>query len=148
MTELTDHLRNGEALSETKGTATPRHLWIVGIAALLWTLLGAMDYLMLETRNAWYASYFTQEQLEHGYGYPAWLVAFWAIAAWGGVLGAVLLLMRKRLAVSVLLLSCLCWVVWAIKLGVADDIGLAVPFALTLAMFIYASSMARKRVLA
>ena len=97
-----------------EATATPRHLWIVGIVALLWNLLGAMDYVMTEMRYEAYMSQFTPEQLEFFYGFPAWLVALWAIAVWGGVLGAVLLLMRKKLAVPVLLVSFLCMVATAI----------------------------------
>ncbi len=48
---------------------------------------------------------FTPEQLEFFYGLPMLIVAAWAIAVWGGVLGAVLLLMRKRLAVWAFLIS-------------------------------------------
>ena len=146
-----------EAMSETQTTTTPRHLWIVGIVALLWNLLGAMDYIMTETRNEASMSQFTPEQLEFFYGFPAWLVAFWAIAVWGGVLGAVLLLMRKKLAVPVLLVSFLCMVVTAIHnygfAGGADIVGgvgllfSAVIFVVALALFIYASSMAKRGVL-
>ena len=38
-------------MSEAQATTTPRHLWIVGIVALLWSLFGAMDYIMTETKN-------------------------------------------------------------------------------------------------
>ena len=39
---------------------------------------------------------FSPEQLEFFYGFPTWLVAFWAIAVWGGVLGVVLLLIAQK----------------------------------------------------
>lgn len=90
---------------------TPWHLWVIGILAVLWNAGGAFDYLMTQTQNEGYMSQFTPEQLEFFYGFPAWLVAFWAIAVWGGVLGAVLLLLRKRLAVPVFLVSFLSMVV-------------------------------------
>jgi uncharacterized membrane protein len=96
-------------MSEVQTTKTPRHLWVVGIVALLWNLLGAMDYVMTEMKNEAYMSQFTPEQLEFFYGFPAWLVAFWAIAVWGGVLGAVLLLIRMKFAFPVLLVSFLAW---------------------------------------
>ncbi len=144
-------------MSEAQASATPRHLWIVGIAALLWNLYGAMDYIMTETKNEAYMSQFTPEQLEFFYGFPAWMVAFWAIAVWGGVLGAVLLLMRKKFAVPVLVVSFLCMVVTAIHnygfAGGADIVGggglafSAVIFVVALALIIYARSMARKGVL-
>ena len=82
---------------------TPWHLWVIGIVALLWNLVGAYDYLMTQTENAAYMGRFTAEQLEYWYGFPTWVVASWAIAVWGGVLGAVLLLLKKRLAAPVFL---------------------------------------------
>jgi hypothetical protein len=144
-------------MSETQTTVTPRHLWIIGIVALLWNLVGAMDYVMTETRNEAYMGQFSPEQLEFFYSFPAWLIAFWAIAVWGGVLGAVLLLMRKKLAVPVLVVSFLCMVVTAIQnygfAGATDIVGgmgvvfSAVIFVVSLALIIYARSMARKGVL-
>jgi hypothetical protein len=83
---------------------TPRHLWVVGIIALLWNCIGAFDYLMTQTKNAAYMSAFPPEQLAFFYGLPVWVVAAWAFAVWGGVLGSVLLL-RRRLAVPVFLVS-------------------------------------------
>ena len=41
-------------------------------------------------------------------------MAFWAVAVWGGLLGAILLLMRKKLAWPVLIVSWGCMVVTAI----------------------------------
>jgi hypothetical protein len=143
-------------MSETQATKTPLHLWIVGIVALLWNLFGAMDYVMTETKNEAYMSKFTPEQLEFFYGFPAWLVAFWAIAVWGGVLGAVLLLMRKKLAVPVLLASFVCMVVVAIhNYGFAGGVDIlggfglffsAVIFVISLVLVIYARTMAKKGV--
>lgn len=84
---------------------TPKHLWAVGIAGLLWSAMGALDYVMTQTRNESYMAAFTPEQLSFFYAFPAWTVASWAIAAWGGVIGAVFLLLRKRAAVWLFLVS-------------------------------------------
>ena len=92
----------------------PWHLWVVGVLGFLWDSMGAFDYLMTQTQNESYMARFTPEQLEFFYGFPTWLVAFWAIAVWGGLLGTVLLLLRKRLAVPVLLVSFVAMVVTAI----------------------------------
>jgi hypothetical protein len=81
--------------------AAPWHLWLVGALALLWNGIGAFDYVMTETRNASYMSSFTPEQLAYFYGFPAWVVAAWALSVWGGVLGSVLMLLRRRQAVPV-----------------------------------------------
>jgi hypothetical protein len=39
------------------------------------------------------------EQLAFFIGFPAWIVFTWAIAVWGGVIGAIFLLLRKGIAV-------------------------------------------------
>ena len=76
--------------------STPWHLWLVGILGLLWGSMGAFDYLMTQTQNESYMGEFTPEQLEFFYGFPTWVVSFWALAVWGGVLGTVLLLLKRR----------------------------------------------------
>ena len=139
-------------MSETQAVRTPRHLWIVGIVALSWSLLAAMDFTLLTTRNRWYLSGFTEEQIAHGSALSVWGVAIWAIAVWAGLVGAVLLLMRKKIAVPVLLLSLPSWLVWAIVnhgflIGGGKDVTLLVPAGIVLAWLIYALSVARKGVL-
>ena len=91
----------------------PWHLWLVGIAGLLWDLVGAFDYLATQTEYEPYMSGFTPEQLDYFFGLPTWVVAFWALAVWGGVLGTLLLLLRKRLAAPVLLVSFVSMVITA-----------------------------------
>ncbi len=134
-------------MSETLAARPPRHLWIIGGLALVWSLLGALDFSLLVTRNAWYLSHFTPEQIEHGNSYPDWLVAAWTIAVCCGVIGTLLILMRKKLAVSVLLVSFLFWMLWAAKLDVAGDISLAVPLLPVLVSIVYARFMTRAGVL-
>lgn len=85
--------------------AVPRHLRWVAILGFLFGAVGALDYFMTQTHNAEYMQGFTPEQLEFFYGLPAWVVSAWAVAVWGSVLGCVLLLARRRLAVPVLAAS-------------------------------------------
>lgn len=137
---------------------TPWHLWVVGILALLWNAFGAFDYLMTQTENEGYMGQFTPEQLDYFYGLPAWVVAFWALAVWGGVLGALLLLLKKRLAAPVLLVSLVSMIVTSIHnfllsegLDVMGTVGVvfsAVIFVVALLLWLYARAMARKGVLA
>ena len=86
-------------------TRAPWHLWVVGIAALLWNAVGALDYVMTQTRNPQYMQGFTAEQLAFFYSLPAWTVASWAVGVWGAVVGSLLLLFRKALAVWFFLAS-------------------------------------------
>ena len=85
--------------------STPRHLWIDGVVTLLWNAMGALDYVMSQTRNEQYMAAFTPEQLEYFYSFPSWAVATWATAVWGSVLGSILLLARSRFAYPVFVVS-------------------------------------------
>ncbi len=147
-------------MSEEAATThrTPWHLWLVGVLGLLWNSVGAYDYLMTQTQNESYMSKFTPDQLEFFYGFPTWVVAFWALAVWGGVLGALLLLFRKRLAVAVLLVSLLAMIVTSIHNFLLSDglefmggagVGFSVLiFVVALGLWFYARAMAQRGVLA
>jgi len=136
---------------------TPWHLWVVGVLGLLWNSMGAYDYLMTQTQNVSYMSQFTPEQLEFFYGFPTWVVAFWALAVWGGVLGVVLLLLKKRLAMVVLLISFLSMVVTAVHnfflsngmevMGSTGAIFSMAIFFIALGLWLYSRAMARRGVL-
>jgi ribose/xylose/arabinose/galactoside ABC-type transport system permease subunit len=137
---------------------TPRHLWAIGIIALLWNCIGAFDYLMTQTRNAAYMSAFPPEQLAWFYGLPAWVVAAWAIAVWGGVLGSILLLLRRRLAVPVFLASLVAMVVTTFQNWVLANAAEVFPdtfsrvfsvviFVITVALYFYARAMRERGVL-
>ena len=137
---------------------TPWHLRVVGVLAVLWNSMGAFDYLMTETRNEGYMSKFTPEQLEFFYGLPVWVVAFWAIAVWGGVLGAILLLLKRKVAAEVFLVSFLAMVVTSIHNfvlsngleAIGDPFSLffsAMIFVVALLLYVYAKAMKNRGVL-
>jgi hypothetical protein len=144
--------------NSVQSTPAPWHLWVIGVVALLWNAIGAFDYLMTETRNAAYMSAFTPEQLAYFYGFPWWVIATWAIAVWGGVLGSVLLLLRRRLAVPVFLVSLVAMVVTTVHnfvlsngLDIFQDAGsrvfTGVIFVVALALFLYARAAAKRGLL-
>ena len=82
--------------------AAPRWFGAAAIAALLWEMLGCAIYLIqvrtdpaslpLDQRAMWDAT-------------PAWMIAAYGTAVWVGLAGAVLLVMRRRLAEPLLLAS-------------------------------------------
>jgi len=98
-----------------KAARTPWHVWVVGVVSLLWNSVGAVDFVMTQSRNAAYMSSFTQAQLDFYYSFPIWVVATWAIAVWGGVLGSLALLLRKSLAVHLFLSSFICIILTDIR---------------------------------
>ena len=141
-----------------KSTQTPRHLWMTGVAALLWNCVGAMDYVMTQTKNESYMSSFTPEQLAFFYGIPALIVATWAIGVWGGVIGAIFLLLRKRVAVWIFLASLTGMVIttfhnYVLSSGMevmGDVFSLvftAIIFVIALSLYLYSRAMWRRGVL-
>ena len=92
-------------MATTARAGAPVHLWIVGILSLIWNALGCYDYLMTMTGNQAWMSQFTAEQIAYWEALPTWTDATWAIGVWGGLVGAVLLLMRSRYAVWAYALS-------------------------------------------
>ena len=136
----------------------PWHLWVVGIVGFLWSAMGAMDYVMTKLRVESYMAAFTLEQLEFFYGFPVWVSAAWAIAVWGGVIGCLLLLLRKSAAVMVLLASFVAMAITALhNYGlsngmevVGDTFSLvftAVIFLVGLSLYLYAKAMRARGVL-
>ena len=143
---------------KTQAVRTPWHLWVVGIIATLWGAMGAMDYVMTQTRNEAYLSKFTPEQLEFFTSFPVWVVASWAIAVWGGVLGSLLLLLKRKLAVWVFLVSLIAMVLttfhnFVLSNGMehmGDGMSLvftAARFVIAVVLFLYARTMEKRGIL-
>ncbi|SDI79887.1 hypothetical protein SAMN04488540_103136 [Ferrimonas sediminum] len=139
-------------------STSPWQLWLVAILALLWAAGGAFDYLMTQTRHQLYMAQFTPEQRAFFYGLPSWVVACWAMAVWGGVLGALLMLLRSRRAVGVLLVSWLAMVVTTVHnygfsngmavMGDPFSLGFtAVIFIVALLLYLYARALAERGIL-
>ncbi len=89
------------------GAKTPWHLWAVGALGILWNGFGCFDYFMTQTKgDEWMRSAgMTEAQIAFMHQAPAWLTAVWAIGVWGGLLGAIFLLLRNKLAVPVFVAS-------------------------------------------
>ena len=86
--------------TETRARA-PVHLWIVGVLATLWNAIGCYDYLMTRMRNTEYFEMMMptvdpQVMLAWVDGFPIWAQFGWGLGVWGGLLGALLLLVRSR----------------------------------------------------
>ena len=87
--------------------AVPRWWLPTTILALLWNLVGCMAYLMDVRMTPEQIAALTPAQQELLNGRPAWAVAASAIAVWGGALGSLGLILRKRWALPVLIASLL-----------------------------------------
>ncbi|MEP7317057.1 MAG: hypothetical protein ABI667_10205 [Sphingomicrobium sp.] len=97
-------------MSDTIRSATPVHLWIVGILATIWNCLGGYDYLMTRMENRDYLKSMMptvdpQVTLDWVSGMPIWAQIGWGLGVWAGLAGALLLLLRSRFAVHAFVLS-------------------------------------------
>jgi hypothetical protein len=150
-------------VEEPARTGAPVHLWIVGVLALLWNGFGCYDYLMTRMRNTDYLASMMPDvdpnaTLAWVDAFPIWAQLGWGLGVWGGLLGAVLLLLRSRWAMLAFGLS----LIGAI-LGLGYQIVAApplpgaegamveiIPYVIILiavALFLYATAMRRKGVL-
>ena len=107
---------------------TPWHLWLVGVLSLLWNGFGAYDFVMSVTRREayWREAGMNQAMIDYYNAMPTWMYVPWTLGVWGAVLGSVLLLLRRRLAVPAFAVSFLGAVV-SLVYGAAIDRAPAPP---------------------
>ncbi len=81
--------------------------WVIGILALIWNLLGVFAYLAEAYMSDEILSALPAEQQALYAERPAWVTAAFAIAVFAGALGCIAMLIRKKLAASLFILSLL-----------------------------------------
>ncbi len=82
---------------------TPRHVWLVGVIAVLFNSIGGFDWVMSMTQGASYmaSAGMTPAQIAHYQDMPFWMKVIWPLGVWSAMLGSVLILLRKRQAFAV-----------------------------------------------
>ena len=86
---------------------TPWHLWLIGVIALLFNSIGVFDFVMSTARGATYqaSAGMTPDQIAHYRQMPGWMTVVWAVGVFGAFLASILLLLRRKLALPVFVLS-------------------------------------------
>ena len=79
--------------------------WIAAMASVLFMALGCWGYIMTVTADPATLPLDQRNLIE---AQPMWMIAVYAIAVWIGLIGAIMLLMRRKLAVPLLLVSLIC----------------------------------------
>lgn len=79
--------------------------WVIGVLALIWNALGVMAYLGQKLMTDEMKAMIPADQLEIIENTPAWATAAFAIAVWFGLLGCIVLLMRKKIAKLLFIIS-------------------------------------------
>ena len=89
-------------MSTTKPSAA---FWIISVIALIWNLMGVNQYIQQAYMTDSFKAMYTEEQLEMIASSPSWVIAVFAIAVFGGFLGALALLLRKKVATILFTIS-------------------------------------------
>ncbi|MEQ3499193.1 hypothetical protein ABMY20_05480 [Tenacibaculum sp. SSH1-16] len=85
--------------------------WIISIAALVWNGLGVMSYIGQAYMTDEVRAALPEAERALYENVPTWVTAAFAIAVFGGLLGSAFLLMRKKLARPMFLISLIAIVV-------------------------------------
>ena len=124
------------------------NFWIIGVAALIWNLLGIVIYVGQVTMSPEALARLTEDQQNLITSTPAWANAAWAIAVNAGAFGSLSMLLRKSWAIPLFLISLIAIVIQDIEAFVLRDAygvvginSLIIPsmvFVIAIALFLYA----------
>jgi hypothetical protein len=106
-------------------TKTPWHLWLIGAIAVLFNAVGVFDFVMSMARGAAYqaSAGMTPAQIAHYQAMPGWMTVVWAVGVFGAFLASILLLLRKKLALPVFVLSLAAFLISVLYTYVLTDGG-------------------------
>ncbi len=94
-------------MSEDQSSQPPRSFYIIGVTALVWNLIGVMQYVLQVTMNDAAIAALPANQQIFLQEMPDWATAAFAIATNTGALGCILLLMKKEWAYPIFIVSLL-----------------------------------------
>ncbi|MBT8456201.1 MAG: hypothetical protein KJO15_08880 [Alphaproteobacteria bacterium] len=83
----------------------PWHFWPVTVLAVLWFAGASADYALTQYRADDYLALFTEDQIAYFTNMPVRVDAAWAVGAWGGLIGAVMMLAGWRRSALILAIS-------------------------------------------
>lgn len=96
-------------MTDYSNTKPPVWYWVISVIALLWNLMGVGAYLgHAFITDEMIAELPVEQQAEFLYEHPAWYTAIFALAVFCGALGGLALLIRKKWAYVLFIVSFLC----------------------------------------
>lgn len=86
---------------------SPWHLWVVAVIAVLFNSIGVFDFVMSRIQGPAYlaSAGLTPEQIAHYQQMPGWAIAVWAVGVFAAFAASILLLLRRRSAFLVFVIS-------------------------------------------
>lgn len=79
--------------------------WLISSLALIWNLIGVFNYLTQAFMTDEILASLPQDQQLMYQEVPAWVTAAFALAVFSGTLGALLMLLKKKIATTFFILS-------------------------------------------
>lgn len=129
-------------MNTTFKTKPPIWFWIVSVVALVWNAMGVLQYLGQTYQTESFKSQYTNEQLEIISNTPAWAIAAFATAVFGGILASIALVLRKKAAYPLFLISLIGVVVQMIhNLFLVKSVDIYGPFAVIMTGMIIVFSL-------
>lgn len=105
----------------------PAWFWVVAVLAVLWEAMGCYAYVAQVTMSASQIAALPPAQQDLMAHVPIWATAAFAIATWGGLLGAIGLLLRRSWARTLFMISLAAvlvqWAWWLLIARAADVMG-------------------------
>lgn len=120
--------------------------WIIGVITLIWNAMGVVNYLNQTFKTEASQNKFSTDQLALLDSLPAWMTALFAIAVFAGTIGCIALLMRKKIAVTLLLISFLAATVqqlyWIFGTNAAEVFSESLPYLIPILVIVVAAFLA------
>ncbi|MAZ26037.1 MAG: hypothetical protein CL868_03035 [Cytophagaceae bacterium] len=109
----------------TSTTKPPTTFWVISIVALVWNLIGLLQFVSQMMITPEMIEMLPEAQQEAISNIPLWVMIGFGVATIGGTLGSIGLLMRKKWAKSLFIISLLGFIVQSLyNLVISDNIEL------------------------
>ena len=126
----------------------PIWFWVVSVIALIWNAMGVNAYLQQAYNTDSYRAMYSEEQLEIAANMPAYITAAFAIAVFAGTFGAIALLIRKKWATKLWMLSLIAVIVqmgYILINGYVSSLVMTIMIVVFAFIFVWFSRMSASR---
>ncbi|MCF2874215.1 MULTISPECIES: hypothetical protein [unclassified Tenacibaculum] len=90
----------------TNSNKPQKRFWVIAVISLLWNGMGVNQYLQQAyNTDAFKAMYPDEKVMEMVQNTPSWAMTAFALAVFGGFIGSIFLLLRRKLAKPMFLIS-------------------------------------------
>lgn len=131
--------------------------WVIAVLALIWNIIGVLNFLASTFMKDVLAETYTPEQLELMNAIPTWYTIFFGIATITGLMACITMLMRKKVTVFLFLISLLAvfvtqgyWLVGTNAMEVMGTQAVIMPIVviiISVFLYLYTKGLAKKGML-